>query len=148
MITEIVSASAGAMVTAAITLFGDEIKSIVLRISGKRRQNANLLGKWNCIWKVEGEEKEIKDHVEISSARPERILAVGKNPESGNYVISGRLSPSHLVTLTYRGDDKKSLLGGVIILELNLTRDIMEGYWWEYDNHRKFIGGSTVWEKA
>jgi hypothetical protein len=39
------------------------------------------------------------------------------------------------------------LLFGIVILELELTRDKMVGYWHEYSAQREFVGGKTIWEK-
>jgi hypothetical protein len=141
----IVSAILGASITAVFTLFPEETKALIL---GRRGRNRDLIGKWNCIWKVSNDGKEIKDHILISKVAGERVLGTGKNTISGNYIISGRLSPSYLLTLTYCGVDKKSVLGGVVILELNATRDVMKGHWLQYRENREFHGGTTIWEKA
>jgi hypothetical protein len=69
-------------------------------------------------------------------------------PEYGDYTISGGLSRSNLVTLNYEGHGRRQPIGGVIILKLTLTRDRMEGQWWEYNTGEEFIGGSTTWKKA
>lgn len=145
MLAAIVSAIAGALVTALFTIFGEETKSFFL---GKQGRNKDLVGKWNCSWKVEGKGKLTKDLVKVSKIRGDRVVAIGTNNAAGDYNISGRLSPSNLLTLTYEGTDRRSPLGGVIILELNATRDLMTGYWWEYGEKREFRGGATTWEKA
>jgi hypothetical protein len=146
MLSEVVAAIAGGMVTGGITIFGESAKTLV---SGKRARNRDLLGKWNCVWHVEGHENEpIKDHVLISSIAGEEVVAFGKNTAVGNYKLTGKLSNSYLMTFIYGGEDRRIALGGVVILELNATRDVLKGHWWQYDENRNFCGGTTVWEKA
>jgi hypothetical protein len=145
MISEVVAAIAGGVVTGGITIFGESAKTYV---SNKRTRNRDLLGKWNCAWKVEGHDQPIQDHVLISSISDEQVIAMGKNTAVGNYKLTGKLSNSYLMTFIYGGEDRRIALGGVVILELNATRDVLKGHWWQYDENRNFTGGSTVWEKA
>jgi len=145
MISEVVAAIAGGVVTGGITIFGESAKTYV---SSKRTRNRDLMGKWNCTWKIEGQAQPIKDHVMISSITDEQVIALGKNTAVGNYKLTGKLSNSYLMTFIYGGEDRRIALGGVVILELNATRDVLKGHWWQYDENRNFCGGSTVWEKA
>ncbi len=146
MVSEVVAAIAGGVVTGGVSIFGESAK---IYFSGRNAHNKDLLGKWNCTWKFEGHvEKEIKDYVMLSRVTEDQVVALGKNTAAGNYKLSGRLSNSYLLTLIYAGEDRRIALGGVVILELNPTRDVLKGHWWEYDENRNFRGGSTIWEKA
>ena len=81
------------------TLFGDDIKATV---SHKHGPNHDLLGKWNCSWKYDQQSGRLtKDYVEVSKVVGESVLALGHNTEAGSYKLSGRLSKSYLLTLTY-----------------------------------------------
>lgn len=146
MLSEILAAVAGGVATGACSLFAEDIKE---KLPRKRGINRDLLGKWNCAWTFEGQsDKLIRDYVEISKIARESIVAQGRNTAAGNYKLVGRFSQSYLLTLTYSGEDKRSALGGVVILELNASRDRMLGYWYEYSANRQFVGGQVMWEKA
>jgi hypothetical protein len=142
----------GVLAGTLITIFSEELKSLVLR-SG--RANKDLLGRWRGTWCVTTKGKEnleqlpevITDVIIISKVVGERIVATANNTEYGDYTISGRVSRSNLVTLHYEGHGRRQPIGGVIILKLTPTRDKMEGQWWEYNTKEEFIGGGTTWTK-
>lgn len=77
----------------------------------------------------------------------EKIIATAKTPERGDYKIIGRISPSSLITMQYEGKGDRQPLGGVVIMTLNVRRNMMEGHWYEHTDTRKFVGGKTVWKK-
>jgi len=141
----IISAILGGAFTALLTLFPDEIKAFIL---GKHAPTRDLIGKWNCTWKLPGRADDIKDYVIIRKIAGERVQGIGKNTESGDYILSGRLSPSNIFTLTYYGVENKSALGGVVILDLKPGRDVMEGHWAQFSADREFLVGTTHWQKA
>ena len=145
MVSEaIIGALVGAFATALFTPVGEEFRVI---LSGKYSINKGLRGRWICTWTTEGDDEHITDHVEIVKVAGEKITGIGRNAYAGDYKISGRLSPFSFLSLTYTGTDRKSLLGGVILLEINGSRDKMHGCWWEYTSEKEFCGGSTTWIK-
>lgn len=140
----LVGAIAGAAITATITTFGHEIISV---ITGQRGTNKDLLGRWKCQWTTRGEKDVIVDSVDLVKVAGERIKATANNAEYGNYVISGRVTPSGLITMHYEGQGDKRPLGGVVLLDLNASRRNAKGVWHELSASRKIVGGSTIWEK-
>jgi hypothetical protein len=138
------------VVVAIVTAFASEIREL---LTGNAQTNSDLVGKWKCTWLLDKElgdydKQQFEDLVKISKAWGEEISGIGINNEYGDYKFNGRISRSLLVTLHYEGTEEKQFLGGVIIMELNVMRNEMRGYWYEYGRERKIIGGSTVWKKA
>jgi len=146
-VTTIFAAVAGAAAGAAVKASAPYLGEVV---AGKVRINSKLVGEWRCTWicPPEAEEEKIDDRVTISKVRGERLWGLGDNTKYGGYKITGRVSPSLLVTLHYEGLNERQPLGGVVIMELYPTWDKMKGKWYEYGRKRMIIGGSTSWEKV
>ena len=152
MNSTVIAAIIGAVTTvlvAIVTAFASELKVL---LAGNARINADLVGKWRCTWFLEKDQgdydkQQFEDLAKISKVWGERILGNGVNNEYGDYKFAGRISRSSLITLHYEGAEEKQFLGGVIIMELNPTRNEMRGYWYEYGRERKIVGGTTVWQK-
>lgn len=140
--------TAGGVIGAVLNNFAPEIR---LLITGRARANADLLSKWRCRWSVRRDtsaESYIDDVVTISKVRGEEFWGEATNTQYGAYKLRGRVSRSSLVTLHYEGVDQRQPLGGVVIMKLNATRDVMNGCWYEYGRGEKIVGGPTVWTKA
>jgi len=140
----------GIILGALIKAFEDDLKTIFL---GRNKQNQDLIGKWKCTWFVEdeikGEKRLTADMVVISKISGNKVIAKGENLQAGGYSLTGRISPAFVMTLIYHGDETADhVLGGVTILELNLTRNELHGYWHEFAADRQFYGGRTVWKKV
>lgn len=133
-----------------VTAFASELKELLI---GNARINADLIGKWRCTWLLDKDQadygkQQFEDLAKITKVWGEKIFGNGVNNEYGDYKFNGRISRSSLITLHYEGVEEKQFLGGVIIMELNPTRDEMRGYWYEYGRERKIVGGTTVWQKV
>ena len=137
----------GIVATALITAYAHDLKALA---TGRLKRDRDLLGDWNAIWAYEalGVEQPIRDTVTIQKVSGERVQALGQVPGIGKYPLVGRISLSNLVTFFYEGVENKRALGGVVILQLNGSRNEMNGYWVEYDDERKFTKGTVRWRKA
>ena len=138
-----------ASATISAALIGVFAPDLRLLITGRNRINADLRGKWKCLWIYENGDdyEEINDIVILKSVRGERFTAYAQNTQYGNYRLSGRVSRSSLVTLYYEGEGPRQPIGGVVILDLSPTRDKMQGYWHELNPERQFEFGRVSWEK-
>jgi len=134
----------GVLAGGLIKTYSEELKELA-RLS----RNKDLLGDWECVWTIEKPQKErdISDTVTIEKIAGEKLAASAHTPRIGRYRLTGRLSPSYLITFTYTGLAQRSPLGGVVILKLNEGRDAMRGYWHELDKDGVFWSGSTAWRK-
>ena len=103
--------------------------------------------KWGFDPAIESKDQVLDDEVNITELRGEVIRLTARNNEWGDYILSGRISKSNVVTLTYEGTGNKQPLGGVVILELMPTRDEMRGRWIEYTSARHLVWGTTTWRK-
>jgi hypothetical protein len=145
----------GTVVAAVIGLFNENLRA---RILGRPKTDGDLLGYWECKWEVTIPEDgspikkkkkfPIDDTVEFEKISAERIRAKGRTSGVGEYRLDGRISISSLVTFFYEGiGSTRQPLGGVVILALNRSRNKLTGYWYEFDEDGKIIGGKTMWTK-
>jgi hypothetical protein len=141
---------AGVVLTAVVTAFKDEI-GLALRL--KLGANKDLEGHWACKWTTrpaegEAEPPAVEDVVEIERVAGAKVKALGGNPLSGSYKLSGTLLKSSVLLFSWTGDGKKKeVLGGVAVLELNTMRDEMTGQWSQVTAKRTFVGGDVRWTK-
>jgi hypothetical protein len=146
-ITAALIAAGAGIVGASVSAFAPELR---LLIAGKVRANADLCAKWHCSWSGTpdaGADERIEDIVTIAKVRGEEFWGEATNTQYGGYKIKGRVSRSNLVTLHYEGLQLRQPLGGVVILKLSATRDVMRGHWYEYGREEEIVGGSTEWRK-
>ena len=112
---------------------------------------SDLRGKWLCEWFIDKEgsstEAETKDRIEIGKVVGSKIAATGVSPLIGEYKLSGLVSKSNVVTLTF-SDTNQETLTGVVILEINTVRDQMIGFWHQLSPDRKLVGGRTIWQRG
>src|SRR5262245_30212036 len=125
-------AAGAAIAGASLTAFASELRGL---ITGKVRVNADLCAKWRCtgyLTPTTGAEDNIEDIVTIAKVRGEEFWGEATNTQYGGYKLKGRVSRSYLVTLHYQGIEQRQPLGGVVIMKLSATRDVMKGQWYEY----------------
>ena len=140
----------GVVLGGLIKTFEDDIRSL---LPGRSKDHKRWLGGWKCTWHTQPAtgnqpDQPIRDVVVIDKVRGEHITATGQSYGGGKYHLTGRVSPSDLVTFFYKGESEKEFLGGVIILlPTKMTRGEMTGNWWQCTEDGKFIGGSVEWEK-
>jgi hypothetical protein len=122
---------------------------VAVKLPNRKARDSDLIGHWDCKWIFSNKSPPIKDVVMIDRTSAERIWATGRTHGVGSYRLTGRISQSYLVTFFYEGiDETHRPLGGVVILELNAIRNKLSGYWYEYSDERKFVGGKTQWMKG
>jgi len=149
-LTESLLGLVGIVLTAVITAFKEEIG---LAFTFQLGANKDLEGSWVCNWTTRAAEGEaetppVQDVVKIERVSGARVKAVGGNPLSGSYKLSGNLLKSSVLLFSWTGDGKKKgVLGGVAVLELNTMRDEMTGQWSQVTARRTIIGGDVRWTK-
>jgi hypothetical protein len=144
----VAAAVAGAVAGAFGNAFAPALQDL---IPGRPKPYKHLIGEWNCEWSIDvptSKKERIRDAVTIQSISGERVKAVGVTPSIGRYRLTGRVSPSNLLTLFYEGVGDARLLGGVVILDVDAGGKEMKGYWYEYMKDRKCLGGTTRWRKS
>lgn len=111
----------------------------------------DLRGTWSCEWFIDKQEMAteavVKDQIEIEKVLGGKIQAAGVSPLMNQYTLTGLVSASNVVTLTFQGVHK-SALTGVIILRVNTVRDTMQGFWHQISPEGEFVGGRTVWRRS
>ena len=137
---------AGTLVGGLLGAFREDVRALFRR---GREPNRDLIGTWVATWTIEQPPAEsVKDSISISRVVGEKVEGQGVFPDLGPYLISGRLSPANLLTLTYEGIGTKRSLGGVIIVHLNASRTEMQGHWIEYAEDRSFTRGQVQMRKS
>jgi hypothetical protein len=135
-----------ALIGVLITAYSAELKDFFL---GRLNRNKDLLGEWDCSWDIDNPAKDgsVQDIVTIQKISGEAIRAIANTPSVGKYRLTGRISQSSLVTFFWEGLHDRRPLGGVVILELSVVRNKMDGYWHQYGPERIIIGGATQWKR-
>jgi hypothetical protein len=112
---------------------------------------SDLRGEWLCEWFIDEQEQAVeavvKDRIEIVKVVGGKITATGVSPLMNEYKLTGTVSMSNVVTLTFQGTHKQTLTG-VIILEVNTVRDTLKGFWHQISPDGKFVGGRTTWRRG
>lgn len=111
----------------------------------------DLRGEWLCEWFMDKQELAaeavVKDRIDIKKVAGGKITATGVSPLMNEYQLTGLVTASNVVTLTFQGVHKESLTG-VVILEVNTLRDTLQGFWHQISPDGIFVGGRTVWRRG